>query len=263
MTWIKTFLILIVALYILVGLYLFLFQERLMFRARQLATDFTFRFEADFDELNLEMEDGAVLNALHFKRRDSKGLILYFHGNAGDLSRWGEIVLPFTDYGYEVLVVDYRGYGKSTGERSKENMLADAELIYAQAAALYPQERIIIYGRSLGGTFATHVASKFDPGALVLESPFYSVQDVARRYAWMYPLKPMLKFNFDNSGTINQVSCPITIIHGDEDGVVPISSGVKLKAQRNDIEFFTIEGGGHNNLADYKKYWEVIKKQLQ
>ena len=110
---------------------MYIFQERLVFKATKLDSDYEFLFDHDFDELNLEMEDGAVLNALHFKVDEPKGLILYFHGNAGDLSKWGEIVKPLTQYGHEVLVVDYRGYGKSTGRRSKQKMLKDAETIYA------------------------------------------------------------------------------------------------------------------------------------
>lgn len=249
-------------LYVLAGLYLFIFQERLIFRATTLPQDYQFRFDADFDEIDLEMRDGAVINCLHFNVPHSKGIILYFHGNLGDLSRWGEVVLPLTSYGYEVLVIDYRGYGKSTGKRSKASMLLDAETIYAHIATSRPQEEIIVYGRSLGGAFASHVAAEFSPKKLILEAPFYSTSDVAKTFAWMYPLKSMIRFDFTNYEKIPQVKCPITILHGTEDVVVPVSSGKKLAMTNESVDFIEIPGGGHNNLEDFKKYWDELEKLL-
>lgn len=253
----------ILLLYLMVGLFLFLFQERLIFRSTTLDQDYEFQFDADFDEVNLEMEDGAVLNALHFRSVNSKGIILYFHGNAGDLSRWGEVVLPLLNYDYDVLIVDYRGYGKSTGKRTKAKMLRDVESVYAFCSELFSEKDITVYGRSLGGAFATHVASTFSPGQLILESPFYSVADVARTFAWMYPLEPILRFNFRNGEKLKKVSCPINIVHGDEDGVVPIKSGRKLSKSAKNGQFHEIPSGGHNDLAEFKMYWEVVKKALK
>ena len=241
---------------------MYIFQERLVFKATRLDGDYEFLFDQDFDELNLEMDDGAVLNSLHFKVENPKGLILYFHGNAGDLSKWGEIVQPFTKYGHEVLVVDYRGYGKSSGRRSKQKMLKDAETVYAHAASMYDQSKITVYGRSMGGAFACHVASLFSPGQLILESPFASVADVARTFAWMYPLKYMMRFNFDNTKPISVVKCPINIFHGTGDYVVPISSGRKLSWFNEEAVFTEIPNAGHNDISDYKAYWDGIEEIL-
>lgn len=263
MNWIKTLLILIVVLYVLGGLFLFLFQEKLIFRPDALPQDFQYRFDAEFDELNLEMEDGAVINGLHFKAKNPKGLILYFHGNAGELSRWGEVVVPFLEYNYDVLIIDYRGYGKSTGKRSKKSMLEDAEAVYAQAAVLYPQNQITVYGRSLGCSFATHVAAEFSPKQVILESPFYSVADVASSFAWMYPVNRMVRFNFRNDRNLKEVECPVTIVHGSDDLVVPIESGRKLEAVSNNVKFHEIDGGGHNDLAGFKVYWDLMDQLLK
>ena len=245
------------------GLFLYLFQERFIFRSSVLDKNFQYLFETDFDELNLEMEDGAILNALHFKLEEAKGLILYFHGNAGDLSRWGKVAIPFTQYGYEILIVDYRGYGKSTGKRSKSAMLSDAESVYAQATTLWEQDKIIVYGRSLGASFATHVSSEFSPSQLILESPFYSVSDLAKNYAWIYPLNSMLRFNFQNDKAIKDVSCPVSIFHGNEDLIVPIESGRKLSEQGDNVQFIEIPGRGHNDLGNFKSYWDEIESLLE
>jgi fermentation-respiration switch protein FrsA (DUF1100 family) len=263
MYWIKTVFILIVVVYLLSGLFLYLFQDRLIFMPEALNEDFVFEFEGDFNEINLEMEDGAVLNALHFKTDQPKGMMVYFHGNAGNLSRWGEVVLPFIDKGYEVLIVDYRGYGKSTGKRSKKAMLKDAEAAYAYATQLWPQEKIIIYGRSLGSSFATHIGREFSPAQIILESPFYSVADVAKRIAWMYPVNQILRFNFQNGKMSEKIVARITIIHGTEDMIVPFESGKKLNDAIKGSEFYAIEGGGHNDLANFKGYWDVIDQKLK
>lgn len=263
MSWIKFLVILIVVVYALVGLFLFLFQEKMIFQPEPLDPEYVYEFPSEFDELNLEMEDGAVLNALHFKVDQPKGIIVYFHGNAGNLARWGEVVEPFTAYGYELLIVDYRGYGKSTGRRSKQAMLSDAEMVYGVAANLWPQEQIIVYGRSLGSSFACHVAANFQPARLILESPFYSVADVANELAWMYPVSKILSFNFQNGKIADQISASVTLIHGKEDRVVPISSGQKLAKALKQVDTHEIEGGGHNDLAAFKGYWDVIDEVLK
>jgi len=263
MSWIKFLVILIVVVYVLVGLFLFLFQERLIFQPEPLDPEYVYEFQTEFDELNLEMEDGAMLNALHFKTVQPKGIIVYFHGNAGNLARWGEVVEPLTKYGYEVLIVDYRGYGKSTGKRSKQAMLSDAEIVYGVAANLWTQDRITVYGRSLGSSFACHVAANFQPGQVILESPFYSVADVANELAWMYPVDQILSFNFQNGKLANQISAPVTLIHGTDDRIVSISSGRKLAKALKQVNLHEIEGGGHNDLAAFKAYWDVMDKQLR
>jgi hypothetical protein len=263
MSWIKLIVVLIVVIYVLVGLFLFLFQEKMIFQPEPLDPEFAYEFETEFDELNMEMDDGAVLNALHFKPEQPKGIIVYFHGNAGNLARWGDVVEPFTNYGYEVLIVDYRGYGKSTGDRSKQAMFKDAEMVYGYAAELWQQEKIIVYGRSLGSSFACHVAAHFQPAHLILESPFYSVADVARELTWMYPTSAILRFNFQNGLTAARINVPVTILHGSEDRIVPLASGQKLHKAMKKAEMHVIEAASHNDLAAFKGYWDVIDRQLQ
>lgn len=263
MNWIKLLIIIIVVVYLLVGLFLFLFQERLLFLPEPLNEDHVYVFETDFEELSLEMEDGAVLNALLFTPANAKGIIVYFHGNAGNLVRWGEVVEPFAQMGYEVLIVDYRGYGKSTGTRSKTAMLSDAEMVYAYATETWPQEKIVVYGRSLGSAFATHVAYKFQPGKLILETPFASVADVARELTWMYPTGRILRYNFNNLQKAPSIQCPTVVLHGDKDLVVPVNSGRKLAKRIPGARYVEIAGGGHNDLAAFKAYWDVMEDELR
>jgi len=211
------------------------------------------------------MKDGAVLNALHFKTEKPNGIILYFHGNAGNLDRWGGIVGSLTKYGHEVLIMDFRGYGKSTGERTKQNMLDDAEEFYQYVMKTWPEEKITLYGRSLGCSFASNLAGKYSPAGLILESPFYSVGDVGRRAGWIYPMKGILRFNFNNAESLKTATCPITIIHGIEDQIVPHDSGMRLYQSLDTAKarFVAVENGRHNNLSDFDEYWEVVEELLK
>ena len=146
---------------------LFFFQEKLIFRPITLPQDFVYNFSNPFEELFLKAEDGAVINALHFKKENPKGIILYFHGNAGNLARWGKITEFFVEKDYDVLVMDYRTYGKSTGKLSEQALYSDAQMCYNYVLKQYEESEIIVYGRSLGTGMATYLASNNNPKQLI------------------------------------------------------------------------------------------------
>ncbi|MEX0288450.1 MAG: alpha/beta hydrolase, partial [Flavobacteriaceae bacterium] len=135
--------------YLLIVIMLYFFQEKLIFLPTKLPQNYSYSFVQSFEEFFLDAEDGGRLNALHFKQDGSRGAILYFHGNAGDLSRWGNIVTFFVEKGFDVIVMDYRSYGKSTGKLSEEALFKDAHLFYDYALKHYVAEDLIVYGRSL------------------------------------------------------------------------------------------------------------------
>ncbi|MBO0323267.1 alpha/beta hydrolase [Muricauda sp. CAU 1633] len=250
---------------ILLTAMVYFFQERLIFLPTKLAQDYTYSFQADFDEIFLKTDDGANLNALHFHATDPKGVILYFHGNAGDLSRWGEIVLPFVELGYDVLVMDYRSYGKSTGKISEEALYQDAQLFYNYLNDTYKANDIIVYGRSLGASIATQLASKNQCQKLILETPFYSLLDAAKDRFSFLPLKQLLQYEMPSHKFIQGVESPIRIFHGTDDTVVSYASGKKLfdAIPNTDKKIYTIPNGSHNNLSDFEAYWNGIKMELE
>lgn len=264
MNLLKIILIVLFALYFLVGLAIYFFQEELIFLPEKLDKDFAYDFSSSFEEHFLEMSDGAIINALHFKSDSSKGLILYFHGNAGSLRRWGEVVEPFVSLGFDVLIMDYRGYGKSTGKRTYKKMLSDADQLYEFALSKSPEDKLIVYGRSLGSSFASHLAGKNNPLKLILETPFLSLGDIANRVAPIYPPSYLLRFNFKNHEALKEATCPIYIFHGTEDNVVPFQSGKDLyeTLDPNQASLIVVEGGGHNNLANFDTYQEEIRNVL-
>lgn len=254
----------LLGLYILSIIMLYFFQEKLIFLPSQLPQDFSYSFTLPHKEFNLETSDGAVLNGLHFKNTDSKGVILYFHGNAGDLSRWGEIALYFVEKQYDVVIMDYRTYGKSTGKLSPDVLFSDAQLFYDYTLEHYEEKEVSLYGRSLGTGIATALASKNKPKQLILETPFYSLLDVAQSMFPFLPVSLFLKYKLPSFEFIQDVSCPISIFHGNSDSVVPFESGKKLYEviPNTNKSFFKIVGGDHNNLVSFPEYHEGIKKVL-
>ena len=244
---------------------LYFLQEKLIFLPTKLPDDHNYSFTEPFEEFFLESADGAKLNALHFQVDDPKGMMVYFHGNAGDLSRWGEIVSEYTQYGYDVVVMDYRGYGKSKGRRSEQALFDDAQLFYDWALKKIPENKIVIYGRSLGASIATELASRNNPNKLILETPFYNLMDVAQERFGFLPLRTILSYKMNSNQYIQKVSCPIYIFHGTQDQVVPFESGKRLyeSIPHNNKSFYTIQNGGHNNLGDFEIYWKEVAAILK
>ncbi len=251
--------------YLIAIVMLYFLQEKLIFLPTKLPQNYAYSFTEPFEEVFLPTADGARLNALWFKRQDPNGLILYFHGNAGNLSRWGEIVQPFAKMGFDVLVMDYRTYGKSTGTLSEENLYSDAQLFYDYAQKHYNQEQIVLYGRSLGTGMATRLAAENQPALLLLETPYYSLLDIgAKRFPWL-PVKWFMKYPFRAHEFMQQVLCPVRIFHGTEDRIVPYESGRKLyeTIPGDDNTFYDIQGGRHNNLSSFPAYQRAVNEVLK
>lgn len=254
----------------IVGIVLILFsmfallQEKIIFLPTRLPQDFVYSFEREFEEFYLESGDRTKLNALHFCSNASKGLILYFHGNAGNLSRWGQITSRLVDFGYDVIVMDYRGYGKSGGKICEEVLYSDAQLFYDHALKKYGAGQIVVYGRSLGTSIATWVASRNNTKKLILETPFYNLKDVAKERFPFLPVSQLLRYKMASNEFIKGVEVPIRIFHGTSDRVVAYSSGKKLfdAIPFPDKKFYTIDQGRHNNLDQYEVYWRGLDFEL-
>jgi len=260
----KKTLFVLLGFYIMIGTSLYYFQEKLLFLPTVLAQDYQYRFNYPYEELFLKTDEQAIINALHFKVENPKGVIIYFHGNAGDLSRWGTITEYFVEKGYDVLVMDYRAYGKSTGKLSEEALYNDAQYCYDYLKARYDESEITIYGRSLGTGIATYVASKNNPKQLILETPYYSLVQVAKKRYPIFPVKQLMTYEMPAYKFIKNVQCPITLFHGTSDRVIPIASAEDLYRSVSDktIKFKVIEGGTHNNLNTFEAYHQLMDAVL-
>lgn len=240
----------------------YFFQEKLIFFPETLSQDYQYDFEHDFEEVNYPVAENITLNALHFKADNPKGIVFYSHGNAGNLSRWSYVAEVFLKNNYDLLVYDYRGYGKSNGSISESNFYQDAMYIYEQLVSDYGEDHIVVYGRSIGTGIATKVASEFKPKHLILESPYYSLPDLTKE---IFPFMPsfLLRYKFRNDQMIQSVKCPITIFHGIDDEVIYFGSTLKLeKLLKEKDTIVPIIGGHHNDLDDFETYHVGLAKVL-
>lgn len=247
------------------------FQEKVVFLPVTLARDYQYEFDSDFEEYFWKTKYDGVINTLHFKIKNPKGVIVYYHGNADNLDRWGKIASQLTQFGFDVLVMDYRGYGKSSGPRNEKYLYSDAQYCYNYAKQKYGEENTVVYGRSLGGAFAIKIAAENKPKVVILEAAFYNIQDIVNR--WL-PKKvtdrvsPTMTYHFLSNENILKVQVPLYHFHGTKDNVVPLKSGKKLfdifsRTQPNITKkFIEISGGNHDDLNNYDVFLEELREVL-
>ena len=187
--------------------------------------------------------------------------MLYLKGNSRSIKGWGKFAIDFIRYNHDVIMVDYRGFGKSTGRRSQQGIKDDLQLVYDKIKEQVHEQFIVIYGRSFGSGFATKLASTNNPRMLVLDAPYYSMAKTTGRYLPFLPMSLLLKFPIPTYKWIKYVKCPIHIIHGTNDNLIPFKSSIKLaEINPTNTEFHPVIGGGHNNLHTYESYHEILSQ---
>ena len=237
-------------------------QERLIFPGRPLAGDFQFQFDQRFEEVQIPVP-GATLHALHFMQEQPRGLVFFLHGNAGNLQTWTTGIDFYRRVNYDLFIVDYRGYGKSTGHiESEEQLQTDVRAAWDSIAPRYRDKVIVIYGRSLGTGMAAKLASEVDAQLLVLVSPYASLTAAAKE---QYPLAPewLLKYPLRTDEVIGSVKMPILLIHGSEDRRIPLANSQRLAAlARSPVELIAVEGAGHNDIHRFPSYLDALAARL-
>ena len=256
-------LIYIIAGYAFIMILVYLVQERFIFKPEKLKQDFVYKYDIPFKELFIDTAPGVTINGLHFYAKDPLGLILYFHGNTRSIKGWAKYAKDFYRYKYDVVLVDYRGFGKSTGRKSEKEMLNDVQVVYDTLAVQYHESQIIVYGRSLGSGFATKVASDNSPRYLILDAPYYNFAKAVQRFIPILPMRFVLRYQLQTDKWIRKVNCHTYIIHGSKDWLIPISQSKKLQQLNpRKITLITIEGGGHNNLPSFPEYHNFLRDIL-
>lgn len=257
-------LLIILAVYIAISILLYFLQEQLLFKPEKLPKDFQFIYEnQEIEEYNLTTRDGATINGLHFKVKNPRGVVLYLKGNSKSIKGWGKFAVDFTRNNYDVVMVDYRGFGKSTGKRSQKKIKNDLQFVYNKLKEQVDEKHIILYGRSLGSGFATKLASVNSPCKLILEAPYYSLTKVTARYAPFMPFSIIMKYPLPTYKWIKYVQCPIHIIHGTNDTLIPFKTSVKLsKINPKRTRLYTVIDGGHKNLNNFESYHKMLDEIL-
>ncbi|MDP5240354.1 alpha/beta fold hydrolase [Uliginosibacterium sp. 31-16] len=235
-------------------------QEALLFYPVKLAADFRFN-KPDVIERQIEVP-GATLSALHFRQPDAKGLIFFLHGNAGNLDIW----LPSTEFyrraGYDLFMIDYRGFGKSTGRIESEAQLhADVRAAWNSITPEYAGKPIVIYGRSLGSGLAVKLATEVDAAQLILVSAYSSFVQLGRDH---FPWVPSFatRYPMRSDEWLAQVSEPILLIHGARDPLVNVKHSQQIKALRPEAELLILPEASHNDVHEFPAYTKALSAKL-
>jgi len=252
-----------IGFYVMLCVAVYLFQEKIIFFPEKLPADYIFQFDKDFEEFNIKTNDDKRINALLFKADSAKGLIFYLHGNAGSLKSWGYSAPTYAAFGYDVIMLDYRGYGKSEGSiTSQEQLFSDNQMVYNHFKKRYGEESIVILGYSIGSGMAAKLASENHPGKLILQAPYYNMKELLHTH---YPIFPafLLRYTFDTNEYLKDTNMPIIIFHGNKDNIIPIKSSIKLKDDFTDkIQLYAFKDLGHHGFINSKEYNKALKNVL-
>jgi alpha-beta hydrolase superfamily lysophospholipase len=252
-------------IYAFIGLALYFLQHYFLFHPVQLARNYQYHFNIPFKEIDLPVNKTDTINMVKFFPVDSlrKGVVIYFHGNRGNINRYAKFAANFTKHGYEVWMEDYPGFGKSTGSRNEKILYQQAVQIYAMAAATFSANNIVVYGKSFGTGIAAYLASTAKCRRLILETPYYSIPDLFGYYAPIYPVNLMADYKIPSNEYLAKIKVPVTIFHGTADGVIPYRCAAKLKTVlKTTDQFITIENGTHHNLNDYPLFHQKLDSLL-
>jgi len=249
----------IALIYIGLCLIFYFFQDFFFFRPEILPKTFEYQYPYPFREINFDMEDGGEINALHFEVPNSLGVVYYLKGNSRSIKGWAKFARDFIGKGYDFFMMDYRGFGKSSGHRTERTLYNDAQMVYKWLSDQYSEDKIVIYGRSLGTGIASRIAAWNRPRMLILDSPYYSFFYHVRLYGFILPIRWLLRYKMRTDQFVRKVSCPIFILHGNKDRLIPYHQSEMLQAENpHRITLLTIEGGRHNNLPDFAQYHELL-----
>jgi pimeloyl-ACP methyl ester carboxylesterase len=259
-----TFIYYIAGSIVLLSVLAYFLQEKFIFKPEKLKQDFKFKYDIPFEEYFFDVEPGVRINGLHFYREKPSGLILYFHGNTRSIKGWAKYARDFYRYNYDVVLVDYRGFGKSTGKRSEKEMLNDMQFVYDELRKKYAEDHLIVYGRSMGSGFATKLASDNNPRYLILDAPYFSFRKVVERFLPILPVRIVLRFQLRTDLWIEKVKCHTYILHGTKDWLIPLKHSERLqKKNSRKITLIRIPGGHHNDLPSFPEYHNFIRDILK
>ncbi len=264
-----TVLSIVAAVYLGMSLLLFLMQSKMLYQPSRGYDYDPADYGLEYEAVSLATPDGETVAGWYVSAEGAERTILFCHGNAGNISHRLDTLKMFYELGLNCLIVDYRGYGESTGKPTeigtKIDMLAGFQWLIEEKG-IRPEE-IILFGRSLGGSVAAVIAKDVNPSALVLESTFTSFDDVAAHYYPWLPVRLFTRFDYDTLGVIKEITCPLLVIHSPDDEIIPYKFGQQIFAAANEPKQFADLKGTHNDgIYDnddlYKQIWQGWLEQL-
>ncbi|MBA2665052.1 MAG: alpha/beta hydrolase [Bradymonadaceae bacterium] len=243
-----------------------LLQSKLIFFPERLPADYAFALADHEEEHFFETADGERLNAIWSRAPgDGRATVLYFHGNAGSLRTWKDVASDFTRLGLDTFIIDYRGYGKSSGSLSEAGLYHDAQAAwdYLVGQGIVAAD-IVIYGRSIGTGVASELAANVGLArALILESPFTSLVALAKELNPFLLPGLLLRFRFDSATKLPKARMPILLVHGERDELISVSHSHKLHALLGERSTLAIiAAAGHNDVGAYPAYHAALASFL-
>jgi len=236
-------------------------QEEMIFRAAPLPATHRFALP-DVHEVAVQV-DGATLSALHLRLPKPRGVVFFLHGSSGNLATW----LTSTEYyraaNYDLFMLDYRGFGESSGRIESEAQLrADVRAAWKLVAPQYAGLRKVIYGRSLGTALAAGLSAEFRPDLTILVSPYCSLEQLVRSE---YPFLPIatLKYRLDTCADAARLNTPLLLVHGTEDEKIPFSHSEQLREKAPQARLLPIRGAGHGNVHKFDEYNDSLVAALK
>ena len=236
-------------------------QERLLFLPTRLPADHRFVVERDVHERTIDVP-GARLHALHLKLPAPRGVVFFLHGNAGNLDSWFVNIDVFRRANYDLFMLDYRGYGKSSGAIESEAQLhADVRAAWDAIAPEYAGKKRVLFGRSLGTGLVVPLALSVQPDLIVLVSPYSSMRALASE---VYPWVPavLLRYPLASDEVIAQLRAPLLLVHGERDDLIPPHHSERLKRLQPRARLHVVKGAGHNDLQAFNDYEAALRAAL-
>lgn len=265
-----TLLIAAASFYVLLALMLFFFQDRMVFLPNMPGRTLTATPKDagfDFEDVTLETSDGLKLHGWYVPAAQARGVVLFLHGNAGNISHRLDSIAIFHELGLDTLIIDYRGYGQSQGKPSEQGTYLDAEaawhyLVNDRGVAA---DRIIVFGRSLGGAVAAWLANQYTPAALIIESSFSSALDIARKLYPFMPVRLITRLEFPVSLHVSRLQCPLLVVHSRDDEIIPFTMAETIYESAAEPKSLLEIWGDHNNgfLLSRDRYLSGLNEFIQ
>ena len=215
-----------------------------------------------YEDVSVETADGVRLHGWYIPQPGAQRVVLFFHGNAGNISHRGESVAIFRELGLNVFIPDYRGYGLSQGSPSEAGLYRDAAAAWDYLVEVrgVSRENIVLFGRSLGGAVAAELASRVQPAGLILESTLSSARDFARSVFPLLSRVLVVRYDFNSAARLAQVHCPVLVLHSPDDEIMPYRMGEKLYQSAREPKRFVALRGDHNSgfLQSQPQYGQAL-----
>lgn len=220
-----------------------------------------------YEDIVCFAEDGARITGWYVPAAEARGTVLLFHGNGGNIGHRLHLIGLLRGLGWDVCIIDYRGYGASPGKPTEAGTYQDARAAwnYLVRERGLPPDRIVIHGRSLGGAVAAALAAEVQPAGLILESTFTSVPDLGQKLYPYLPVRWLCRYRYDTLARLPGIRCPILVAHSRQDEMIPFAHGERLFAAAREPKFFVPLSGGHNDGEDHTEphFRDALKAFLE